>query len=62
MCLISAEWYKNANVKFLTIKSISEIWVNMKNVGSGMGVKNISDLVLKKYMVFVKQKILLKKS
>ena len=62
MYLISAEWYKNANVKFLTIKSISEIWVNMKNVGSGMGVKNISDLVLKKYMVFVKQKILLKKS
>ena len=48
MYLISAEGYKNANVRFLTIKTTSEeIWVNMKDVGSGMGVKNISDLVLK---------------
>ena len=48
MHLISAEEYKNANVKFLTIKATSkEIWVNMKNVGSGMGFKNVSDLVLK---------------
>ena len=43
MYLISAEGYKNANVEFLTIKTTSEIWVNMKDVGSGMGVKNISD-------------------
>ena len=42
MYLVSAEGYKNANVEFLTIKSTSEIWVNMKDVGSGMGVKNIS--------------------
>ena len=47
MYLISAEGYKNAKVDFLTIKTTSEIWVNMKDVGSGMGVKNISDLVLK---------------
>ena len=47
MYLISAEEFKNANVKFLTIKATSETWVNMKDVGSGMGVKNISDLVLK---------------
>ena len=47
MYLISAEGYKNANVKFLTIKATSEIWVNMKDVGSSMGVKSISDLVLK---------------
>ena len=48
MYLISAEGYKNANVGFLTIKITSEeIWVNMKDVGSGMGVKNISDLVSK---------------
>ena len=48
MYLISAEGYKNANVVFLTIKTSSEkIWVNMKDVGSGMGVKNISDLDLK---------------
>ena len=47
MYLISAEGCKNANVEFLIIKTTSEIWVNMKDVGSGMGVKNISDLVLK---------------
>ena len=47
MYLISAEGYKNAKVDFLTITTTSEIWVNMKDVGSGMGVKNISDLVLK---------------
>ena len=46
MYLISAEGYKNANVEFLTIKTSSKIWVNMKNAGSGMGIKNISDLVL----------------
>ena len=39
MYLISAEGYKNVNVEFLTIKTTSEIWVNMKDVGSGMGVK-----------------------
>ena len=47
MYLISAEGYKNANVAFLTIKTTTEIWVSMKDVGSGIGVKNISDLVLK---------------
>ena len=47
MYLISADGYKNANVEFLTIKSTSKIWENMKDVGSGMGVKNMSDLVLK---------------
>ena len=48
MYLISADGYKNANVEFLTITTTtSEIWVNMKDVGSGIGVKNISDLVLK---------------
>ena len=45
--LISAEGYKNRNVEFLTIKTTSEIWVSMKDVGSDIGVKYISDLVLK---------------
>ena len=45
--LISAEGCENSNVEFLTIKTTNEIWVNMKDVGSGIGVKNISDLVLK---------------
>ena len=47
MYLISAKGYENANVDFLTRKKTSEIWVSMKDVGSGMSVKNISDLVLK---------------
>ena len=47
MYLISAEGYKNANVAFLSIKTTSEIWISMKDVGSGIGVKNIFDLALK---------------
>ena len=47
MYLISAEGYKNGNVNFLTIKTTSKIWVSMKDVGNGIGVKNISDLALK---------------
>ena len=47
MYLISAEGYKNASDEFLTIKTTSEIWVRMKNVESDIGVKNISDIVLR---------------
>ena len=61
MYLISAEGYKNAKVDFLTITTTtSEIWVDMKDDGSGMGVKNISDLVLKELVVYLKQKSLQK--
>ena len=61
MHLISAEGYKNAKVDFLTITTTtSEIWVDMKDDGSGMGVKNISDLVLKELVVYLKQKSLQK--
>ena len=48
MYLISAQGYTNAGVKILRIRATSEIWVSMKNVGDGLGAKNISDLVLKK--------------
>ena len=41
MYLTSAKGYKNSNVEFLTIKTTSEIWVSMKNIGSRMGIKNI---------------------
>ena len=47
MYLIWDEGYKNANAEFLAVKTTSEIWVSMKDVGSGIGVKNLSDLVLK---------------
>ena len=57
MYLISAEGYVNADVRFLKIRKTYEIWASMKNVGSSMGEKNIFDLVLKKYMVFMGKKI-----
>ena len=47
MFLLSSELYKNAKVYFLRVKTIDEIWVSMKDVYNGLGVKNISDLVLK---------------
>ena len=47
MYQISAEGYKNANVYCLKIRKTGEIWPSMKDVGAGLGVKNISDLVLK---------------
>ena len=47
MNLISAEGYKNANVHCLKIRKTDELWVGMKDVGVGLGVKSISDLVLK---------------
>ena len=47
MSLISVEWYENAGVKVLKIKETDEIWPSMKHVRDGLGVKSISDLVLK---------------
>ena len=47
MYLISAEGYKNAEVDAKIVRKTGKIWVGMKDVRSGMGVKNISDLVLK---------------
>ena len=42
-----AEGYKNAGVHFLKVIKADEIWASMKDSRRGMGVKNISDLVLK---------------
>ena len=47
MYLISAEGYKNAGVHFLKIRKTDKIWAIMKDIGSGLGVKNISNLVLR---------------
>ena len=44
----------------MTIKTTSDIWVNMK-VGSGIGVKNIYDLVLKEIYGICETKNLIKK-
>ena len=45
MDLISAKAYENAKVHFIQVKN--DLWVSIKDVGNGLGVKNISDLVLK---------------
>ena len=44
MYLISAEGCKNAGVPFLRVRETGEIWSIMKE---GLGVKNMSDLILK---------------
>ena len=58
MSLISAEGYKNAKVSHLIIKGTNKLWVSMKDVGVGLGVKSISDLVLKEmHGIFRKKRI-----
>ena len=47
MYLISNEGYKNAGVHILIIKKSVKIWAIIKNVRGILGVKNISDLILK---------------
>ena len=57
MYLIPAEGHKNASVHLLKVKRTGEIWPNMKNIGSGLAVKNISDLVLKEIYGICRKKI-----
>ena len=58
MNLISAEGYKNAKVHFLKIRKTDELWISIKDVGNGLGVKNISDLVLKEiYGIYEKKEL-----
>ena len=46
MDLISIEGYENAN--FICLKNKNgDLWVIMKGIKDGLGVKNISNLVLK---------------
>ena len=46
MHLISAKAYENAEVDAKIVRKTGETWVSMEDIGSGMGAKNISDLVL----------------
>ena len=58
MYLLSMEGHQNANVHHLKIRKIDEIWVSMKNIGDGLCVKNICDLVLKEiYGIYEKRKL-----
>ena len=58
MSLISAKGYENAGVSHLIIRTTGKLWVSMKDVGDGLGVKNVSDLVLKKiHGIYEKKKL-----
>ena len=47
MVVVTAEAYKNARVRTLTIKNKEVFWVKMKDAQDGLGVKNICDLLRK---------------
>ena len=54
MSLISAKAYENAKVYSIQVKN--DLWVSMKDVGNGLDVKNISELVLKElYGIYEKK-------
>ena len=58
MYLISAEGYKKAGVHFLRVRKSGEIWSSMKDVHKGLGVKNMSDPILKEiYSIYETKKL-----
>ena len=59
MSLISIEGYENAKVISLKNKN-GDLWVIMKDVKEGLGVKTMSDLVLKEIYGVYKTKNLTK--
>ena len=57
-CFVSLKnyFFVYAGAHFLKIKKTGELWVSMKDVGDGLGVKNISDLVLEEiYGIYEKK-------
>ena len=57
MDLISAKGYKNAGISHLIIEETDEPWISMKDVGVALGVKSISDLILKEMQGICGKKI-----
>ena len=56
MYLVSAQGYINAGVRFLKIEKTDEIWPSMKDIGIGLGVRNISDLVIREIRCIYEKK------
>ena len=56
MDLISLEGYENAKVICLK-NNTRDLWVSMKDVGVGLGVKSIADLVLKEIRGICEKKL-----
>ena len=61
MYLISAEGYDNPGVHIFIIRKTGKFWVSIKNVHNDLGVKNISDLILKEIYGIYETKTLTKK-
>ena len=58
MYLISTQGHTNVNVHHLRIRKTGEIWVSMKDIGNGLGVADICDLVLKEiYGIYEERKL-----
>ena len=58
MVFITIESYKNAGVN--VIRDYKDyFWVKMEDVENGLGIKSISDLLIKKCKAFLKLKNLL---
>ena len=58
MYLISAQGYTNAKVHHLRIRKTGELWISITDIGDGLGVKNISDLILKEiYGIYEERKL-----
>ena len=56
MYLISAKGYENTGVRLLIENETGIIWVSIKNIQDGLDVQNISDLLLKKNILYLYNK------
>ena len=59
MVFIAIESYKNAGVNVIKDNN-NYFWVKIKDVKNGLGIKNISDLLITKWKAFLKLKNLRK--
>ena len=54
MGFINAEFYENAGVHTISVKSKDYFWVKMKDVGNGLGLKWLRGMVEIKFVEFMK--------
>ena len=45
--VLTIESFKKASVKTVQIKGSKHFWVKMKDEGDGLGLKNMSDMIIK---------------
>ena len=61
MYLKSVKGYGNSGITMLMLEKPGKIWVSMKDVHEGLGLENMSDLVLKQIYGIYRTKNLTKK-